>query len=88
MSVSFSSPKSQDDFPRREASKEEGNDRQLREHQIPDLAVSFAPCRSPKQDSGLAQKGDAGPPHGLMAKKLIELGEVLEKTPGQDRHCI
>lgn len=87
MSVSFSSPKSQDDFPRREASKEEGNDTPLRrEHQISDLAVSFAPCRSPKQDSGLAQRGEAGPPHGLMAKKLIELGEVLEKTRGQDRH--
>lgn len=85
MSISFSSPKSQGDFPRREASEEEGNDRQLRrEHQLPDLAVSFAPCRSPKQDSGLAWEGRGWTT--TWVKKLIELGEVLEKTQGQDRH--
>lgn len=90
MSVSFFSPKSQGDFPRGETSEEEGNDRQFRrECQVPDLGCEFCILFSagcPSRTLGCPGRGEAGPPHGHVMKKLIELGEVLEKSQGQDRH--
>lgn len=49
-----SSPKSQGDFPRREASEEEGDDRQFRrECQVPDLGCEFASCSQQVAQAGL-----------------------------------
>lgn len=81
MSVSFSSPKSQGGFPRREASEEEGKDRQLRrERQVPDLAVSFPSCF--QQDSGQAREGRGWTTTWARGEEADRAGEVLEKTRG------